>query len=550
MIFSSSPLRTTIFSGMIAGCVLTTSVAIAQSTPLGAPSSAASPGEPVTVAPGGGYEASYFNAGIDSTSLDAPSIEAAGLAGAGSLGLSQDMWGKTTGPEAIKLVSEAEPTRLYTVNRLIRRTLVAGATPPENSDGLLARRAGALIRFGAAEEASSLAGAAGTQIDTELRRTRAEAALIVGRDEVLCGKDILDPETALPEDDDGFWPALRGYCLALTGDPLASVAINAMRELGSVDPIDAPMLEALVDKSLIDFVAVPHASALTPLRIAMLRSMGRANHQIVDSAPLPMIAGLFALESTGSTSALIAAERLEAVGAIETKTLREFYLSLADEVNDGPVARRAAAVVDAEKKPDAGKIGEALIAAARADGSGGFAQMARALAPAAAKLAPSAASGLGARGYAVRDAMLLGGFVREAGTWSDAQGTKSLVEQADVAAVMAVADADWPGRWRREFGDALRERAKNNDEHARRSLAALAGFDIALRPNLAEEGYLKAAAEGKTAETVLSASAAIGKDDTVRARTLDTAIRAMRRVGLSDDARRIATEIMITERWR
>ncbi len=523
--------------------------AIAQEVLLGQPNALSDPDEPITIAPTDGYSVGGFDAGIDSTSLDAPSVEAAGLAGAGSLGLSDGMWGATTGPRAIALIDAAQPTQLYTVNRLVRRVLVAGATPPENSDGLLASRARALTRFGAAEEAASLAGAAGRDPGIELRRARAEAALIVGRDETLCEKDVLgsDPPTATKGD--SFWPSLRAYCLVQTGDPLAAVAVNAMVEMGSVEPTDAPLLEALVDESLIDYVAVPHASMLTPLRIAMLRSMGRANRPAIESAPLPMIAGLFALESTGADGALIAAERLEAVGAIETLILREMYVSFADGV-DGPLGERAKAVKDAAESPDATAIGDALIAAAQSGGTGGFSQLARVLAPAAARIPVNEADTLGATGYALRDAMLLGGFVTEAGAWSDAQGTKTLPEEADIAAVMAIADPNRATGWNRDHGDTLRLRTRSGDEHARRALASLAGFEIALRPNLPDEGFLKAARDGKTAETVLWSAAEIGKESPPTARTLDTLIRALREIGLGEEARAIAIEAMITERWR
>lgn len=538
-----------IHRALVTAVLLTGTPAFAQQVLLGQPEDVQGNNEPVTVDPGSAYDGDGgFSTDIGSSSLEAPSAEAAGLQGAAALGLTQDMWGGTDGATAIALIQEAAPSGLYTVNRLVRKTLVAGATPPENATGMLARRADALVRFGAAEDASSLVSAAGNNLDDDLRRSRAEAALIVGRDEVLCGKDMLEPGS--PADEDGFWTTLRGYCLAQTGDKLAPVAISAMLELGNINSLDAPLLEALVDESLVDYVSVPHASALTPMRIAMLRSLGRANYQIVESAPLPMIAGLFALESTGAKGALLAAERLEAVGAIETNVLREMYVSLANEVDATPVAARAKAVRDAEKTPDAKAMGDALIAAARAKGVGGFAQLGRVLAPAAAKLQPGAAADMGAKGYALRDAMLMGGFTREAGAWSDAQGAKSLVEQADVAAVMAVADPGWPGTWRREYGDALRARARDGDEHARRSLAALAGFDIALKPKLPDEGALKAAREGRIAEAVLLASADMAKETPVSAKTLDTTIRVLRSVGLENDARGIAVEAMITARWR
>ncbi len=362
-----------------------TGPAPAQEVLLGQPTVAGDPDEPITIAPTDGYSAVGFDDGIDSTSLEAPSVEAAGLAGAGALGLDDAMWGTTTGSRAIELIDAAVPTRLYTVNRLVRRVLVAGVTPPEKSEGLLAARARALTRFGAAEEAASLAGAAGRDPGIDLQRARAEAALIVGRDETLCEKDVLGADPPEGEQGDTFWPSLRAYCLARSGDPLAAVAVNAMVELGGVEPTDAPLLEALVDESLIDYVPVPHASMLTPLRIAMLRSLGRANRPAIESAPLPMIAGLFALESTGADGALVAAERLEAVGAIDTAVLREMYVSFADEV-DGPLGTRAKAVKDADDKPDATAMGNALIASARSGGPGGFAQLARVLAPAAAQV--------------------------------------------------------------------------------------------------------------------------------------------------------------------
>lgn len=527
--------------------------AVGQDVLLGQPSAIGDSDEPVTVSPTEGYDIGEtgFGAAIGSTSLDAPSMEAAGLAGAESLGLTEGMWSTTTGAQAIALIDAAVPGPLYTVNRLVRRVLVAGATPPEGSDGLLAARARALIRFGAAEEASSLAGAAGRSPGAALRRARAEAALIVGRDETLCEKDVLgaDAPEQTGTDADRFWPALRAYCLARTGDPLAAVAVNAMVELGSVEPTDAPLLEALVDESLIDYVPIPHASMLTPLRIAMLRSIGRANKPAIESAPLPMIAGLFSLESTGAEGALIAAERLEAVGAIETKILREMYISFADDVS-GTLGDRARAVRDADKTPDARAIGDALIARAGSAGRGGFAQLARVFAPMAMRIPSARAAEMNTVGYALRDAMLLGGFSKEAGAWSAAQTATTPEEVADVAAVMAVADAEWSARWQRGYGDTLRLRTRGGDEHARRALASLAGLGIALRPTLPDEGLLGTAREGKVAETVLSAATAIGAESPPTARMLDTVIRALREVGLEDEARMIAIEAMITERWR
>lgn len=518
-------------------------LAQAQQVVLGAPELIPLPNEPMTVSPGDNYESSGFGSDIGATSLAAPSVDAAGLANASALGLSNEMWQGTSGEDAIAMLEGAVPSRYNSVNQLLRRALVASATPPDNADGLLAARAEALIRFGAAEQAASLSSAGGLATDDRLAEVAASAALIVGREEALCTQ-VAGEERAGQR----FWDTVRAYCLANSDDPLASVAIGAMTELGRIDPENVLMLEAIVDEALSDFVVIPAASTLDAPRIAMLRRLGRAS-AVVERAPLPMIAGLFALESTGARGALIAAEKLEAAGAIPTDVLRDLYADLASETDETPLGIRAKAIRDVLAKPSAVALGESLMRAAREGGVGGFAQAARVLAPTASKLPPASAGGLGAAGYAIRDALLLGGFPREAGIWSDAQGTKTPLEEADTAALMAVADPNWPGQWRREWGETLRGKARDGDEHARRALGALAGFAIAPRPKMEADGYLAAAEAGRTAEAVFGIAEALEAENPVQAATMDRVVRTLRAAGLEQDARRIAIEAMIVARW-
>lgn len=530
---------------------LTAAPVFAQDATLGLPSDQPLPNEPITVEPGQGLiQSGTENVGIAATEIGTASAEAAGLVGSQATGLPESMWQGTTGAAAIAAVNSAEPSDLWRVNALIRRILVSGAIPPENADGLLARRAAALLRFGAAEEAASLAGVAGTAANLDLRRVGAEADLIIGRGDAICKSTAVLPQNLPTTDPDRFWTTLRGFCLAKSGDPLAAVAISAMREVGGVETADAELLEAMVDKGLAEFIPTPPGENLTPLRIAMLRALGRPVGDLVEAAPLKTLAGLFALESTPARGAVIAAERLEAAGSIPTSSLIELYVLHADNLKNDEVGQRAKSVRDAIQSNDAPSIGDFLIQTAQSRGAEAFARMARVFAPLAAKLPPSAASGLGGAGYAIRDALLLEGRIRAAGRWSDAQGPRSLLDTADTNALFAIADNTWPGTWQREWGDALRNRARDGDENSRRALGALAGFEIGPAPELANEGFLAAAREGRVAEAAFGASVAMREESPPSARTLDTMIRTLRAAGLDADARAIAIEAMIKARWQ
>ena len=525
---------------------------LAQETVLGLPTAEPLANEPVTVEPGQGLlDAGRIDEGIAASEIGTATAEAAGLVGSKASGLPETMWQGSSAADALSAVDTAEPGGLWRVNALLRRALLSGAIPPENAEGLLARRAAALLRFGAAEEAASLAGVAGSAANLDLRRIGAEADLIIGRGDAICKSPAILPKNLPTADPDKFWTTLRGFCLAKSGDPLAAVAIGAMREVGGVDPQDAELLEAMIDEGLAEFIPTPRGEELTPLRIAVLRAMGRPVGELVETAPLNMLAGLFALESTPARAAVIAAERLEAAGSISTKSLVDLYLLHAERLDAAdPVGARAKSIKNAITASDAASIGSFLIETAEAQGAEAYTRMARALAPVAAQLPTSAAGGMGPAGYAIRDALLLDGQIQAAGRWSDAQGPRSLLDTADTNALFAIADPAWPGVWQREWGDALRERARNGDENARRALGALAGLKIGPGPELPSQGYLADAREGRVAEAIFGSSAAIRAENPPTARTIDTMIRALSIAGLEGDARAIALEAILKARWQ
>lgn len=543
------------FRACLAVCTLTVfaSAAHAQTRELGAPSDVPIFGEPVTVSPGSSALEAVnggFSDDIGSQTLDAPSEQASGLVAAPSAGLSQAMWAGTNGETALQSVSSAKPMRYHALNTLLRRALIVSAAPPTEADGFLSTRAEALLRFGAAEDASSLLGVQPFSENPDRARTSAESALLIGRDDELCGLVLAEPEATDSRVDADFWATLRGYCLATSGDPLAPVAIGAMRDIGRIEPADALLLEAVLDESIAEFVPMPATETLDPLRLAVLRRLGRAGGQIVERAPLAIVSGLYAVESTGARGGLLAGERLEQAGSLTTPELRRLYASLSQTEGETPVEQRARAMGRALAEPSVESIGDALILAARAQTIGGIAQAARVLSESANGLPDTDAQGAGSRGYAIRDGFFLAGDSQSAIRWAAAQGSTNPIELADTAALAAIADPLSAGSWQREHGDILRDRAKGGDEHARRSLAALAGFEIAPRPKLPNEGFLAAARQGRSAEAVFAVAAALQSEDPVSARTLDTVIRTLRAAGLDEDARKLAIEVMLSARWQ
>lgn len=482
-------------------------------------------------------------------SLAAPSAEGAGLAGAFDLGLPQDMWSGSDPDSAEEALKGLRPTAYQAANGVLQRFLIATAPPPPGAEGVAALRARALLDLGAPDAAARLADLARSAKDPAAERAGAEAALIAGRDAVYCSVAHNAVESAArTEDLDGFWIGMRAYCLAREGNPMAAVAVSAMRERGRLDPLTAQLIEAMLDPGMKPFVQAPPPEGLDPLRLAALRQLEipppAAGARI---APLALLPAYLASPTAAPEAKIVAAERLEAAGAISTSELVSAYERFGGPPGGGPFARARAVLAAAQGVLDPAAVAAALIHASVEEGPQGFSSLARSFAPFLASAAPGSMQPDLA--FAVRDSLLMAGDAEAARRWTPFLPSDTPFERADAAALLILTDPAPQPPLSQEDRAALEARARENDRSARLILMALEGLDPNGRIGPAAP-YVQAAHAGREAEASLGALKALAAEGrTPRPETLAQVMRALSLSGLGADARRIAAEAALMTRW-
>ncbi|MDD2866955.1 hypothetical protein [Neomegalonema sp.] len=481
--------------------------------------------------------------------LAAPSAEGAGLAGAFELGLPQDMWRGSDPDAAEEALKGLRPTPYQAANGVLQRFLVATAPPPPGAEGVAALRARALLDLGAPDAAARLADLARSAKDPAAERAGAEAALIAGRDAVYCSVAHNAVESAARTQDlDGFWIGMRAYCLAREGNPMAAVAVSAMRERGRLDPLTAQLIEAVLDKGMKPFVQLPPADGLDPLRLAALRLLEiPPPAEGARIAPLALLPAYLASPSAEPEAKIVAAERLEAAGAVSTSELVAAYERYGVQPGGGAFARARAVLAAAQGVLDPGAVAEALVRASRDAGPQGFASLARSFAPFLASAAPGSMPPELA--FAARDSLLMAGDAEAARRWTPFLPSATPVERADAAALLLLTDPAPQPPLSPEDRAALETRAREGDRSTRLILMALEGLDPNGRIGPAAP-YVQAAHAGRQAEASLGALKALAAEGAdLRPETLAQVMRALSLSGLGADARRIAAEAALLTRW-
>ena len=319
-------------------------------------------------------------------------------------GLPAGFWLGTDAVLATKLLATARPSASRPLESLMRRLLLSVATPPVLGDGavaqgesLMVRRARALWALGHADDLAALLKALPLPaISPPLRRMRADAALLVGDSATACAEAA---PLAAASTTDPYPVELRVYCQFVAGQgAAAALGVDVLREQGPADPLFFTLADALSGAGPLPKGGV---AATSPLTLAMARL---AKAELADPGPdtSPMELRAIALVAGASLDVrLTAGERAEAVGALDTDTLRRLYASVpftADELTNAEsksatmAPPRAHAILyqaaDRQTVPlaKAGLIARALNGA---DGPGFFV-MARVFAPQIAALQPSA----------------------------------------------------------------------------------------------------------------------------------------------------------------
>jgi hypothetical protein len=508
--------------------------------------------------------------------LAPPGIDAIGLAGPAEGGFDQGLWAGSDGELILTLLrglpvaSENPPLR-----GLARRLLMTGA-PIEGlaePGSVLGARAGRLLAMGDIEGASALLDRVpSTGEDSQIARLVVQAALLRGDQATACSRaaDIAPTSDAI------FWTKVTIYCRLVDGDQDgARLGLSLLRDQGQTDD------EAFF--ALVEMIAAGQPSAV-PLGPGGPSAVHVALYRLAD-LPLPRAALATASPELLAVAAreprlvaddpLAVAERAFLSGALSADGLAEQYRAAAPDQGEndlrqigtawGPRTRALAYVALPEQgAPERGQLLDALWR--EAQGSERFLIAELFAAPFAElpvergrlRLAPSAARALlaaerpipAARWYS----LLSGEAAGDQQARDDLVSLTPLFALAGFGGSVAVPDFD------SEAMDAWLAGTPDAQAKAAHLLALLEGIGVpvpeaawhrliagsGLAPVPAPPAPLwraldRAAAERRLGETVLLALHMLGGEpQTTHPEALTAGLRALRAVGLNQEARAIA----------
>lgn len=503
-------------------------------------------------------------------------------------GLRTDLWNGTPGRIALRLVALLPASPDSPALRGLQRRLLlsSGPAPADIAEGeLLVERARRLLAMGALDELGALAAVVpGRDDDPALARVMVERALAAGEDAAACDRH----DAIAGRADDRFWVKVGVVCDLRRGDAgKAELGVRLLAEIGQADGL----LQELVQLAVAGRGTGPHRlTGASPVHLAAARVAGLAIDP--DVSAIDSLAVLVALARGAGNppfaARLAAADRAERSGAVATEVLTALYAEVAVQGGSIDGALKVA-------EADPGAYGRALLwraADATADpaqrvrvirkaleiagDAAAWRQTARVFAPLIRRLAAGPATAEFAPD-AVR-ALVAAGDAAAARPWLDwlaaraAAGNPTARAAASSAWMVArIAGGDRLAPYQEaavsEWWDGLRasEPGRASDLGAAsltlmHALGAPIGADAwrglaGAPPTLPYEaptaafrnGVTAGAAAGRLAETVALACAGFGAAplEDIDPTAVAGVAAALRRLGLEDDARRLAGEAAV-----
>jgi hypothetical protein len=511
--------------------------------------------------------------------LAAPAVDAIGLIGPGEGAFDRMLW-QGSDPDAMLAQLSDLPvvTRIPPLRRLTRRLLVTGSPVAARSGPgrLLAARVARLIAMGDLEAARSLVDQLPPPAtDSELARSAAEVALLLGDQEAACRLAETAGRTTPAE----FWGKVGVYCRLATGDrDGARLGLDLLREAGQTD--DRAFFDLAT--AIADEAAAPALSDLvrpSPIHVALL-GLGDwplpADALAVGAEP-PVLAAVARQPALAGAQPLATIEQAFAVGAATAEQVAAWYVKeagapdaadLTDRIRGGWDAdTRAIAYLGVREQAEPFARAELIDAIWRgATGAERFlvaevwAEPIRELPvdPSVAGAAPGIARALLAADLPVPAARWLSILEADA-----ARDTRSSRHAADLGPLFALAGID-EHQPVSLVAPALEssDPAAVSDARAARMLALLDGLGVPVeataqreRPESAPAGALRdelerAAAQGRLGETVASVLYLLdGQPEAADPEVLAACLRALNQVGLERDARAIAVATALSDGW-
>ncbi|MGE5505983.1 MAG: antifreeze protein [Actinomycetota bacterium] len=260
--------------------------------------------------------------GVEVQELKAPDANAVGVLDDKHGGFGVDMWQGTSMATVRRLLPQL-PVAIQSpsVHGLMRRLLLTAAGVPQGNgaDGpsLLQLRAQALWAMGDADGVAALLKAAPDSLRTpELNQLKVDALLLSG-----------DTAGACREAGPAAEPRLQILCHMVSGRTLeGNLALDLMRERKDADKAFIAAAEVLGGLAPVKVDRLPNAQ---PVHLAAFKAAKMALPADVANAANPAVLRAVAASEAPIEVRIAAAEKAEAMGALDTEALRQLYGSVA-----------------------------------------------------------------------------------------------------------------------------------------------------------------------------------------------------------------------------
>ncbi|MGE0852510.1 MAG: hypothetical protein AB7O44_23275 [Hyphomicrobiaceae bacterium] len=487
-------------------------------------------------------------------------------------GLPLELWRGLDLKGLEELLSGIElPPRSPSLHQLWRRMLLSSATPPAGApdpEHFVAVRLEALYRSGLlADMEAVLTGSGISGPVVQILRARRDIGL--GRREEGCAtvKSLAAPNSGVPARLKGETQLLAGYCAVVGGDAhAAGLAAELAREEGVEAELPLAVLAGVASGAK-PKLALPQRVLLLDYRF--LELLGPVNAlQVFDKAEPALLAMLAGDTRSDARLQIAAAEAALRINAVAPEAIAEVYRGRSlpragqtDPAASDPLLRRALyfQAIEAARTPaQRARFLHALLDDARRSGFG--LQMARVVAPLAGSIFPSPEIPWFAE--TALELALVAGNLDIASRWAQSgnlqhwQGLIDLVDPARrggrLPSLAAMEELAARGQLR---ADTLHRLATVLD--ALDIDVPITLWDAANRAPQPATGYLpetgvladlaQSARQGAAARTILLAMRSLGPGGAEAANVLalGDAIRALKRIGLDADARRLGLEALL-----
>lgn len=275
--------------------------------------------------------------GVSVDRLDAIDVESIGVLNENEGGFGRDMWGRSDRAFIILLLENLPAAAPSPIMRSLTRRLVATtADVPSGAadDSLLEHRLEALLTIGDFEAADALVDAAARRTPlVTIDRVRAQRLLLDGKADQVCS----GLPTLLSRDNAPYWQRILIVCQAIAGDEAAaSLGLDLLREQ-DVEPV--PGFAELVRAVLRDSSLPQGEVDLTPQTLALVRAAGVEVPESWIASGNPALWRAMAEDATLPISTRLAAAEWGArSGVVSAADLGRLYL----DVDSTPEERAAA----------------------------------------------------------------------------------------------------------------------------------------------------------------------------------------------------------------